>query len=168
MHKEIFKYVFTGNEPFTIFDSGKTYGIRMAENNMPNVKINTVDSASNLTEAYLSNLVVNTQTSTNSSNNKFAFSKWNNVYFFYVGGNVSDNVNNLQQLMEGNTLYYPLETATNTEITDTTLISQLEAIYNAPLYEQTNITQTNNDLPMVLDITACKDNINGIKAFIRK
>lgn len=57
---------------------------------------------------------------------------------------------------------------TNTEITNTTLISQLEAIYNAPLYEQTNITQANNDLPMVLDITACKDNINGIKAFIRK
>ena len=53
-------------------------------------------------------------------------------------------------------------------ITDTTLISQLEAIYNAPLYEETNITQENNDLPIVLDITACKDNINGIKAWIRK
>ena len=65
-------------------------------------------------------------------------------------------------------VYYPLETATDTEITDTTLISQLEAIYNAPLYEETNITQTNNDLPMVLDITACKDNINGIKAWIRR
>lgn len=65
-------------------------------------------------------------------------------------------------------VYYELATPTDTEITDTTLISQLEAIYNAPLYEQTNITQTNNDLPMILDITACKDNINGIKAFIRK
>ena len=63
--------------------------------------------------------------------------------------------------------YYPLATATDTEITGT-LKEQLEATYNAPLYEQTNITQTNNDLPMVLDITACKDNINGIKAFIRK
>ncbi len=65
-------------------------------------------------------------------------------------------------------VYYATSNVTNTEITDTTLISQLEAIYNAPLYEQTNITQENNDLPMVLDITACKDNINGIKAFIRK
>ena len=65
-------------------------------------------------------------------------------------------------------VYYVLATATDTEITDTTLISQLEAIYNAPLYEETNITQENNDLPMVLDIIACKDNINGIKAFIRK
>lgn len=65
-------------------------------------------------------------------------------------------------------VYYVLKAPTDTEITDTTLISQLEAIYNAPLYEQTNITQTNNDLPMILDITAYKDNINGIKAFIRK
>ena len=64
-------------------------------------------------------------------------------------------------------VYYPLATATDTEITGT-LKEQLEAIYNAPLYEQTNITQTNNDLPMVLDITACKDNINGIKAWIRR
>ena len=63
---------------------------------------------------------------------------------------------------------YKLKEPINTEITNTTLISQLEAIYNAPLYEQTNITQINNDLPMILDITACKDNINGIKAFIRK
>jgi len=65
------------------------------------------------------------------------------------------------------TIYYVLKEDIITEITDTTLINQLEAIYNAPLYKQTNITQTNNDLPMVLDITACKDNINGIKAFIR-
>lgn len=64
------------------------------------------------------------------------------------------------------TFYY--QTAPTTiEITGT-LKEQLEAIYSAPLYEQTNITQTNNDLPMVLDITACKDNIKGIKAFIRK
>ena len=81
-----------------------------------------------------------------------------------------DTVANFKTWLASNnvTLYYVLATATDTEITDTTLISQLEAIYNAPLYEETNITQTNNDLPMVLDITACKDNINGIKAFIRK
>lgn len=71
-------------------------------------------------------------------------------------------------LAENPITIYVAQNSTDTEITDTTLISQLEAIYNAPLYEQTNITQTNNDLPMVLDITACKDNINGIKAFIRK
>ena len=82
---------------------------------------------------------------------------------FYISADVYNNLTSAPIK-----IYIPLITPTDTEITDTTLISQLEAIYNAPLYEQTNITQENNDLPMILDITACKDNINGIKAFIRK
>lgn len=93
-----------------------------------------------------------------------------NADFLQVKNVDITSLENFKTFLSTNNLvvYYILQTATNTEITDTTLISQLEAIYNAPLYEQTNITQTNNDLPMVLDITACKDNINGIKAFIRK
>ena len=54
------------------------------------------------------------------------------------------------------TVYYVLNTPTVTEITDTTLINQLEAIklsYN----EQTNISQTNTDKPFILDVTALKD-----------
>lgn len=53
------------------------------------------------------------------------------------------------------TLYYVLGTPTYTQITDSTLISQLEALKNAYSYDtQTNVTQTNNDLPFILDITA--------------
>ena len=54
------------------------------------------------------------------------------------------------------TVYYVLSTPTYTKITDNTLISQLEAIkksYN----EQTNISQTPNDLPFILDITALEN-----------
>ena len=52
-------------------------------------------------------------------------------------------------------LYCVLETATDTEITDTTLISQLEAIYNATSYkEQTNILQENDNLPFILNVSA--------------
>jgi hypothetical protein len=50
-------------------------------------------------------------------------------------------------------VYYVLATPTYTEITDSTLISQLEAIklsYN----EQTNISQTNTDKPFILDVVA--------------
>jgi hypothetical protein len=50
-------------------------------------------------------------------------------------------------------VYYILATPTTTEITDSTLISQLEAIklsYNG----QTNISQENNDKPFILDVTA--------------
>lgn len=91
----------------------------------------------------------------------------NPVAFDFVINGLT-TVEEYQEALAGKIIVARLNTATNTEITNTTLISQLEAIYNAPLYEQTNITQENNDLPMVLDITACKDNINGIKAFIRK
>ena len=50
-------------------------------------------------------------------------------------------------------VYYVLATPTITEITDTTLISQLEEIkksYNT----QTNISQTNADKPFILDVVA--------------
>lgn len=53
---------------------------------------------------------------------------------------------------------YILATPIDIEITDTTLISQLEAIYNtAKSYDNvTNITQENNDLPFILDIKTLK------------
>lgn len=54
------------------------------------------------------------------------------------------------------TVYYVLATPTYTKITDNTLLGQLEAIkksYN----EQTNVSQTSNDLPFILDITALKE-----------
>lgn len=53
------------------------------------------------------------------------------------------------------TLYYILNTPTETEITDTTLISQLEALKTAMSYAgQTNISQINNDTPFILQVTA--------------
>ena len=54
-------------------------------------------------------------------------------------------------------LYYILATPTNIEITDTTLISQLEAIKNAMSYdEQTNISQIPHDKPFIISASACK------------
>lgn len=49
-------------------------------------------------------------------------------------------------------LYYPLLTPTTSEITDETLLSQLEAIKNETLISGTNeITQTPSDLPFILN-----------------
>jgi len=102
------------------------------------------------------------------SGSKWYLHKEINKITSYNGETITTSyISTTGELSTGAKVYYVVN-STNTEITDTTLISQLEAIYNAPLYEETNITQTNNDLPMVLDITAYKDNINGIKAFIRK
>lgn len=49
------------------------------------------------------------------------------------------------------TVYYPLETPTNTQITDTTLITQLDNLQKAISYDtQTNISQTNEDKPFII------------------
>ena len=55
-------------------------------------------------------------------------------------------------------LYYGI-TPTTTEITDTTLIEQLDNLEKAYSYDtQTNISQDNDDLPFILDVTALKKN----------
>ena len=55
-------------------------------------------------------------------------------------------------------VYYVLATPTYTEITDTTLLSQLNALGNANSYNnQTNINQDNNDLASILSASALLD-----------
>lgn len=54
-------------------------------------------------------------------------------------------------------IYFPLGTPTTTEITDATLIEQLNSLSNIYSYEgQTNISQTNADLPFVITATGFK------------
>ena len=69
----------------------------------------------------------------------------------------SENVNGFKSwLSNHNTIVkYPLATPTYTKITDTTLLGQLNAIKKS--YEgQTNISQVNDDLPFVLNVSAIK------------
>ena len=55
------------------------------------------------------------------------------------------------------TVVYPLNTAVDTEITDTDLLEDLEALLEATSYKpKTNITQTNNDKPFILYAKALK------------
>ena len=54
-------------------------------------------------------------------------------------------------------VYYVLATPTDTEITDTTLLGQLEAIKNMASYDgTTNISQENNDYPFIISAKAMK------------
>jgi hypothetical protein len=78
-----------------------------------------------------------------------------NMFVFKTDGSYGQTTQEWKTwLSTHNTIvYYPLATPTYEEITDSTLISQLEAIklsYN----EQTNISQENNDKPFILDVTA--------------
>ena len=68
------------------------------------------------------------------------------------------------------TLYYALATPTVTQITDSTLISQLNALYNAKMLAgQTNfaVSAVSPNLPAILDITVFNANAQGLIANIR-
>lgn len=77
---------------------------------------------------------------------------------FYLGVTKGITTEQAQEIVNGSKIYYPLATQTYTEITDSTLISQLEAVNGARSYlGQTNITQTNTDLPFIIIATALKE-----------
>lgn len=101
----------------------------------------------------------NTYSEVNSTSNVMSgtfspnFTKW--VLHIY-NDNFTD-IETARNLLIGTIIYNPLATPTVTPITDTTLLSQLEAIklsYN----EQTNISQENDNLPFELDVVALGDN----------
>lgn len=74
---------------------------------------------------------------------------------------IGTNANDLKTWLGNNNveLRYLLAEAEDIEITNETLIGQLEAIKNAISRSgQTNVSQTNNDLPFVLDLSALKEN----------
>ena len=79
---------------------------------------------------------------------------------------ISSNDNNATRLRKIKTwlsthntiVYYILATPTEEEITNSTLIEQLEAIYKAKsVKDKTYITQTNEELPFILDVEAIKE-----------
>lgn len=169
LHKETEKIVLNGTESGWGVSATNTTGYNRFTNNLIASSVLSPSSNSE-TGKILSNLLIATSANSNYSRNNGIAININGAFYIYYVDISNYTVDQFKTWLSSNniTLYYALATSTETEITNTTLISQLEAIYNAPLYEETNITQTNNDLPMILDITACKDNINGLKAFIRK
>jgi len=74
--------------------------------------------------------------------------------YSYCGGTVSGTtITYSKALVVENIIYYALATATDTQITDATLISQLNAVSSAALYEgNTDITVTSSNLAGEIDI----------------
>ena len=63
--------------------------------------------------------------------------------------------------------YYPLATATDTEITNTALISQLDNFYNkAATYANTTYIDVDGDLPVILDVDVFQNNLASTMAGI--
>ena len=69
-----------------------------------------------------------------------------------------NNLNGFKQWLSENTptIYYVLNTETYTEITDTTLINQLEDIYNIMSNNGTTIIEINGQLPLIIKVRALK------------
>lgn len=65
-------------------------------------------------------------------------------------------------------VYYQLLTPVDEEITYAPLLRQLDELYNSGLYDNTNISQDNSSEAFILDLEACKNNINGIVEYIRR
>ena len=162
LYKKIKKRVFNGSESWATAKNTSPYVYNLYIADYLRVEENII------IDTHFQSVINGTYGSMTDGQIKFRYySDTSNL--LYICTTVAQTLADFKTWLSNNnvTIYYVLKEPIITEITDTTLINQLEAIYNAPLYKQTNITQTNNDLPMVLDITACKDNINGIKAFIR-
>lgn len=100
--------------------------------------------------------VRNTSGASNNENNTISFNNYSSTNYLYVVNNTYTSANDFKTwLSTHNTIvYYQLATSTTTQITDTTLLSQLEALASATTYlGQTNIITNGDDLSPLLDVT---------------
>ena len=151
LHKEIGKTIFDGSESgWNIFPIGANkYQHFIA---FSNVKHNT--SQITIMSDYARGILIANRADEGN----------NNTVFTYNGGiafrfDEFTTTNDFKTWLSTHNIevYYQLATPTDIEITDTTLINQLEAIKQAQGYnDQTNISQTNDELPFILDIEALK------------
>ena len=102
-----------------------------------------------------------TSATTNSGN----FNSTYNASNIIIANDSFTDLTTARNLLIGNEIYIALATTTHTEITDTTLISQLNAIEKAVSYDgQTNISQTNAGLPFRIKASAVRSLANIFEA----
>ena len=161
LHKEIGKVVFNGSENWTLASSD-TNTTRFYRPISDIINGTTDSTLSKLFSDYFKpttfGLIYNGDEPSISQygGNQDALRK--NIYI-RIDNTLATTVSGFKTWLSSNnaSLYYILSTATTTEITDATLISQLEALRNATSYDnQTNISQTNDDLPFIISASALK------------
>lgn len=144
LHKEIGKVVLDGSESNWNYDSQRTRFHRT----ITDMIVSTTETSPIFSNYY--RYITFSDTSPNGG----ATSYYGRIYLYNYDYTTTSDLQTW--LQSHNTIvYYILATPTNTEITDSTLIYQLEKTlysYNG----QTNISQTNNDLPFILDVNALK------------
>lgn len=155
LHKEIGKVVLNGSEAWT-----KSSNTNVNRYYIPGTFINTIlnPNTIDLISDYFTCI-----TPTQSDAYNVGLSKLNNTSImanFSLSDTSFDTLQKFTTWLSTHNviLYYVLATPTTEEITNTTLISQLDALESAMGYKgQTNISQINNDAPFIIDATALKD-----------
>lgn len=150
LHKEIGKYVYNNDVVFNAQDENAIGFIT------PALDIQASLSSSALASISLCNIM---QTSLSNYSGLNGTTSAKNIRV-----NIAKSITPTQQdakdlfANKSLTIYYVLATPTNTEITDSTLIRQLNNLANVNSYEgQTNITQENNDKPFIITATALQN-----------
>ena len=152
LHKEVGKVVLNGSESWSSMGwSNNHYGYRTGISDI----MQTTDTSDNslVIANYYKTIK---QADINGDNGNYSVSnRANQTQIIIRNDDYSTNTAFKGWLNSNNvTLYYVLSTPTDTEITNQALINQLEQIWeNLKTYQgETIISQTNSDLPFVLDI----------------
>ena len=105
------------------------------------------------------NITNNSSAGQNLQNNQFSF-RYGVTDRMYIKDTSITSVDDFKTWLSthNTTVYYVLNQATNEPITDTTLINQLDLLEKAYAYQnQTNISQSNNEKPFVIDAETVRD-----------
>ena len=158
LHKEIGKVVLDGTQSIYAINTSSTNTTRLTYKNAIE---NLVGSASNI----LCSSLLQSNNWSNDVEGISYDSANGNIWFRINKTTIGTTQESANTYLSNNnmTIYAPI-TPTNTEITDNTLIGQLEAIRQATSYDtQTNVSQVNNDLPFIISAKAMKKDTNEVE-----
>ena len=154
LHKEITKYIFTGNETGVLQNSGKRFDITCSDNNMP-ICINN-SAPSEISQIYCNILLASSGASTWGGNQGISYNTGTNGQILVSISGATTTQAYLNALKD-NYCYYILATPIDEPVEYQPLIDQLNLLEKAMSKDgQTNISQVNNDKPFILDVTAIK------------
>ena len=152
-NKAINKYTFTGNETGVIQNSGKRFDITCSANNIP-ICINN-STSSEISPIYCNILVAQSGAATWNGTQGISYNTGNNGQIL-VSINSKTTQTEYLNVLKDNYCYYVLKEAVKEEITDTTLVNQVKALYNAHSLNGTTIITSNGNLPMIIKVRALK------------
>ena len=148
-HKVIGKIVFDGTRTGWGFGTAGLENMNVANINIPSMLIQNFGLG-------FCNFFIR---GTSKEINTLRFGANDSHLWFYVNATEFTNINDWKTWLSNNniTVYYVLSTPIEEEITDTTLISQLNELEKAVSYDDTtNISQTNANLPFIINAEAVK------------